>query len=113
MSSSDSSLPATAPQDTPAPSNFPGGAAPAPQGSKGAAYLAELKRQNVTIPNDPDNSIALSSAEFVCSERAKKSPASQIKTFVTAIVGSGTTDPTAAAATADKVIAAASSTYCK
>ncbi len=106
-------LPATAPQDTPVPSDFPGGTTRAPQGSRGAAYLAELKRQGVALPNDPDNSIALSSAEFVCSERAKKSPAGQIKTFVTAIVGSGTTDPTAAAATADKVIAAASSTYCK
>ena len=113
VASSDSSLPATAPQDTPAPSNFPGGAAPAPQGSKGAAYLAELKRQNVTIPNDPDNSIALSSAEYVCSERAKNSPAAQIRTLVTAIVGSGTTDAAAASATADKVIAAATSTYCK
>lgn len=107
-----SSLPATAPSGTTsAPAGFPGGAA-APQGSKGEAFLAELKRQGVTVPNDPDNSIALGAAEFVCAEKARNTPAAQVKTFVTAIVGSGTTDAAAASANADKVIAAANSKYC-
>ncbi|MEH3156282.1 MAG: DUF732 domain-containing protein [Gordonia paraffinivorans] len=107
-----SSLPATAPSGTSsAPAGFPGGAA-APQGSKGEAFLAELKRQNVTVPNDPDNSIALGAAEFVCAEKARNTPAAQVKTFVTAIVGSGTTDAAAASANADKVIAAANAKYC-
>ncbi|GAA1879806.1 DUF732 domain-containing protein [Williamsia serinedens] len=107
-----SSLPATAPSGTSsAPAGFPGGAA-APQGSKGEAFLAELKREGVTVPNDPDNSIALGAAEFVCAEKARNTPAAQVKTFVTAIVGSGTTDAAAASANADKVIAAANSKYC-
>ena len=106
-----SGLPATAPNGSSAPPGFPGGA-PAPQGSKGEAYLAELKRENVTIPNDPDNSIALGAADFVCAEKARNTPAAQVKTFVTAIVGSGTTDAAAASATADKVIAAANAKYC-
>lgn len=107
-----SSLPATAPGGTSsAPPGFPGGAA-APQGSKGEAFLAELKRQGVTVPNDPDNSIALGAAEFVCAEKARNTPAAQVTTFVTAIVGSGTSDTATASANADKLIAAANSKYC-
>ncbi|GAA2061129.1 DUF732 domain-containing protein [Williamsia deligens] len=106
-----SSLPATAPSGTAAPSGFPGGA-PAPAGTKGAAYLAELKRVGVTVPNDPDNSIALGAADYICAEKARNTPTAQVKTFVTAIVASGTTDAAAASSNADKVIAAASSKYC-
>jgi hypothetical protein len=107
-----SSLPATVPGGTSsAPPGFPGGPA-APQGSKGAAFLAELKRQGVTIPNDADGTIALGAADYVCAEKARNTPAPQVKTFVTAIVGSGTTDAAAASVTADKVIAAANAKYC-
>ena len=56
--------------------------------------------------------IALGAAEFVCAEKARNTPAAQVKTFVTAIVGSGTSDTATASATADKVIAAANSKYC-
>ncbi|MGJ0118466.1 DUF732 domain-containing protein [Williamsia sp. MIQD14] len=105
---------ATAPgTQSSAPADFPGGATPAPQGSKGAAYLAELKRVGVTFPNDPDNAIAFATAEYVCSGRASNTSPDQIKTYVTAFVASGTTDAAAASANADKVIAAATSTYCK
>ncbi|MGU3291419.1 DUF732 domain-containing protein [Williamsia sp. M5A3_1d] len=105
---------ATAPgTQSSAPAGFPGGATPAPQGSKGAAYLAELKRVGVTFPNDPDNAIAFATAEYVCSSRSSNTDALQIKTYVTAFVASGTTDAAAASAKADKVIAAATSTYCK
>lgn len=107
-----SSLPATAPGGTSsAPPGFPGGPA-APQGSKGEAFLAELKRQGVTIPNDTDGTIALGAADYICAEKARNTPAAQVKTFVTAIVGSGTTDSAAASANADKVIAAANAKYC-
>ncbi|WP_052688621.1 DUF732 domain-containing protein [Williamsia herbipolensis] len=105
---------ATAPgTQTSAPAGFPGGASPAPQGSKGAAYLAELKRTGVEFPNDPDNAVAFATAEYVCSSKASNTDALQIKTYVTAFVASGTTDAAAASAKADKVIAAATSTYCK
>ncbi|MBT0567580.1 DUF732 domain-containing protein [Williamsia sp. CHRR-6] len=109
-----SGLPATAPNaKTTAPSNFPGGAKPPAPGSKGEAFLAALKRAGVTIANDPDNSIALGAANIVCGTGGQAPDPAQVKTIVTAIVGSGTTDTAAAAATADKVIAAANATYCK
>ncbi len=107
-----SALPATAPNpSTGVPSSFPG-----PGGqeidAKGQAYLAALKRQNVTFMGDTDNSVALTMAEYVCSERRKGTDPVTVRAFVTASVGPGTNNVAEANAKADKVIKAADTYYC-
>lgn len=75
-------------------------------------YLNELKKQGVTVPNDPDNAIALSAAQAVCQGKEQGTSPQDIKVFVVPLVGSGTTDVAKANADADKVIKAAESKYC-
>ncbi|RPA12512.1 DUF732 domain-containing protein [Gordonia sp. OPL2] len=107
-----SQLPATAPNpNTNVPQNFPG---PNGQkvGQKGQAYLAALKAQKVTFMGDADNSVALTMAEYVCSERRKGTDPVTVKAFVTASVGPGTKTVAEANSKADKVIKAADEHYC-
>jgi len=98
-------LPATGP----APAQAPAGVDP---DDKTQAYLAELKKQGVAIPNDPDNALAISAGQTVCEGKKQGTPAASIKIFVVPIVGSGTTDEAKAASDADKVIKAAESKLC-
>lgn len=105
-------LPATAPDPSTAlPNGVPG-----PNGQqlspKARAYLAALKAQNVTFMGDTDNSIALTMAEYVCSERRKGTDPVTVKAFVTASVGPGTKTVAEANSKADKVIKAADDNYC-
>ncbi|WP_020106521.1 DUF732 domain-containing protein [Nocardia sp. 348MFTsu5.1] len=79
---------------------------------KTEAYLAELKRQGVSIPNDPDNALALSAGQTVCEGKKQGTPPETVKIFVVPIVGSGTTDEAKASADADKVIKAAELKFC-
>ena len=107
-----SQLPATAPNpSTTVPQNFPG-----PNGQKvnpkGQAYLAALKAQKVEFMGDSDNSVALTMAEYVCSERRKGTDPVTVKAFVTASAGPGTKTVAEANAKADKVIKAADEHYC-
>ncbi|ORM34761.1 DUF732 domain-containing protein [Williamsia sp. 1135] len=98
-------LPATGP----APADVPEGVE---ADNKTEAYLAELKKQGVSVPNDPDNAIALSAAQAVCNGKEQGTSTDDIKIFVVPLVGSGTTDEAKANADADKVIKAAESKYC-
>ncbi|HEY9312218.1 DUF732 domain-containing protein [Williamsia sp.] len=98
-------LPATGP----APAEVPAGV---DADDKTEAYLAELEKQGVSIPNDPDNALALSAGQTVCEGKKQGTPAETIKIFVVPIVGSGTTDEAKANADADKVIKAAELKFC-
>lgn len=79
---------------------------------KTEGYLAELKKQGVQFPNDPDNAIALSAAAAVCQGKQQGASAADIKVIVVPLVGSGTTDEAKAQANADKVIMVAEAKYC-
>ncbi|GAC70944.1 DUF732 domain-containing protein [Gordonia soli] len=106
------SLPATAANTrTSVPQNFPG-----PNGQpvtdKGKKYLAALKSQRVEFMGDTDNNIALTMAEYICSERKKGTDPITVKAYVTASVGPGTKTVAEANTKADKVIKAADDNYC-
>lgn len=111
-------MPATAPNpSTTQPSDFPGStskaAAPtAPMNPKAKRYLDALKRQNVKIMGDTDNTIALTMAQFVCDQRGKNGDPTSMKAFVVAAVGPGEKTVEAANIKADKVIRAAHENYC-
>lgn len=98
-------LPATGP----APADVPEGVEST---DKTQDYLDELKKQGVTVPNDPDNAIALSAATAVCQGKEQGTSNEDIKVFVVPLVGAGTTDEAKADADADKVIKAAESKFC-
>ncbi len=111
-------MPATAPNpSTTQPKEFPGtttktGTTAAPVSVKAQRYLAALKRQNVTIMGDTDNTIALTMAQFVCDQRGKNGDPTSMKAFVVAAVGPGEKTVEAANTKADKVIRAAHENYC-
>lgn len=98
-------LPATGP----APADVPEGVE---ETDKTQNYLNELKKQGVTVPNDPDNAIAISAATAVCQGKEQGTSVEDIKVFVVPLVGAGTTDEAKADADADKVIKAAESKFC-
>ena len=107
-----SSLPATAPNSrTTVPQNFPGPDGQ-PLSDNAKKYLTSLKSQNVTFMGDSDNSVALTMAEYICSEQKKGTDPVTVKAYVTASVGPGTNSVGEANAKADKVIAAAKRDYC-
>lgn len=97
------------PETGPPSAQVPAGVDP---DEKTEAYLAELKKQGVQIPNDPDNALAISAGQTVCEGKKQGSPPASIKIFVVPIVGSGTTDEAKANSDADKVIKAAESKLC-
>ncbi|NNG97172.1 DUF732 domain-containing protein [Gordonia araii NBRC 100433] len=111
-------MPATAPNpSTTQPSDFPGstnksGEATAPVNAKTKRYLDALKRMNVTIMGDTDNTIALTMAQFVCDQRGKNGDPTSMKAFVVAAVGPGEKTVEQANIKADKVIRAAHENYC-
>lgn len=107
--------------DTSAASSSPA-AAPAP-GAAGAptptaedeAFLAALREEGVE-PSDEVGAISI--ASYICSAQAQGGTPDEIKTFVTALVGSESVTAGAeiteeqASATADTYITVASDTYC-
>lgn len=97
------------PETGPPSANVPEGV---DENDKTEDYLAELKKQGVEFPNDPDNAIALSAASAVCQGKEQGASPADIKVIVVPLVGSGTTDEAKAQANADKVIKAAEAKYC-
>ncbi|GAB18795.1 hypothetical protein GOEFS_064_00340 [Gordonia effusa NBRC 100432] len=105
-------MPATNPNSaTSQPREFPGGST-APVSDKGKKYLAALKGMNVTFMGDTDNTIALTMAEYVCTQRSKGGDQNTWKAFVLAATSPGTKSAADANAKADKVIKAAVENYC-
>lgn len=87
---------------------------PAPD-ARGEAFLAGLREAGV---EPADDASALSIADYICGAQAQGGSPEEVKTFVTALVGSGAvaagqeiTDEQAATA-ADTYIAVAGRTYC-
>lgn len=98
----------------PAAAPAPGGGAAAPN-AKGEEFLAALRAEGVEPSDDAG---ALSIADYICSAQTQGGSPSEVKTFVTALVGSesvtsgGDITEEQAAATADTYIAVAGDTYC-
>ena len=110
--SGSTTLPATAPNSgTKVPENFPGPGGE-PVSDKGKKYLQVLKDENVSFAGDSDNSVALNSAEYVCSQQAKGADPTTVKAFVTAMIGPSSKNAADANSKADKVIKAARDNYC-
>lgn len=92
----------------------PGGGAAAPS-AEGDEFLAALRAEGV---EPSDEAAALSIADYICSAQSQGGTPSEVKTFVTALVGSesvtsgGEITEEQAAATADTYIAVAGDTYC-
>lgn len=92
----------------------PGGGAAAPN-AKGEEFLAALRAEGVEPSDDAG---AISIADYICSAQTQGGSPSEVKTFVTALVGSesvtsgGEITEEQAAATADTYIAVAGDTYC-
>ncbi|MDF0530784.1 DUF732 domain-containing protein [Tsukamurella sp. 8F] len=108
-SSGPSTLPATGPDSSTAPSGFPG-ASVAPQvSSKDKGFIEQVRKQGVTAPDD----VIISTVGYVC-DTVKANPKSQnLQTFVTALLSAGgTTDDAQAKAVANKFIATAKTSYC-
>ncbi|GEE00434.1 hypothetical protein nbrc107696_08800 [Gordonia spumicola] len=110
------SVPATNPDSsTKVPGNFPGGI-PTPSGvpltDKEKAYLADLKRQNVSFMGDTDNNVALTMGAYVCSQRSQKTDPTMIKAYMRAAIGPMAKSEADAAVKADKVIASADANLC-
>lgn len=110
------SVPATSPDSsTKVPKNFPGGV-PTPTGvklsDKEKAYLAELKRKNVSFMGDSDNNVALTMGAYVCSQRSQKTDPTMIKAYMRAAIGPMSKSEADAGVKADKVIAAADEHLC-
>ncbi|MFW0789744.1 DUF732 domain-containing protein [Gordonia sp. CPCC 205333] len=105
-------MPATNPNSaTTQPSEFPG-ASTAPVSDKGKKYLAALKSMKVTFMGDTDNTIALTMADYICTQRSKGGDQNTWKAFVLASTSPGTKSAADANAKADKVIKAAVENYC-
>lgn len=105
-------MPATNPNSaTSQPRDFPGTSA-APVSDKGKKYLAALKSMNVTFMGDTDNTIALTMADYICTQRSKGGDQNTWKAFVLASTSPGTNSVLEANAKADKVIKAAVENYC-
>ncbi|MGI9207031.1 MAG: DUF732 domain-containing protein [Rhodococcus sp. (in: high G+C Gram-positive bacteria)] len=102
------------PAATPAPGGGAPGGAPAPT-AEGEEFLAALRAEGVE-PSDEAGAISI--ADYICSAQAQGGSPSEVKTFVTALVGSesvtsgGEITEEQAAATADTYIAVAGDTYC-
>ncbi len=110
------SVPATSPDSsTKVPREFPGGI-PTPAGvklsDKEKAYLADLKRQNVSFMGDTDNNVALTMGAYVCSQRSQKTDPTMIKAYMRAAIGPMSKSEADAGNKADKVIAAADANLC-
>lgn len=92
----------------------PAGSQPAPSES-GEAFLAALREEGVE-PSDEASAIAI--ADYVCGAEAQGGNPDEIKTMVTALVGSGSVaageeiTEEDASATADTYISVAHDTYC-
>ncbi len=110
--SSKPGMPATTPNSSQAqPSGFPG-ATGAPVSDKGKKYLGALKAMKVTFMGDSDNTIALTMADYICTQRSKGGDQNTWKAFVLASTSPGTNSIADANAKADKVIKAAVENYC-
>lgn len=100
---------------TKVPPNFPDGAAP-PSGvtlsDKDKAYLADLKRQNVSFMGDDDNNVALTMGHYVCDAKAQKADPMLVKAYVRAAIGPMTKTEAEATTKSGKVIAAAEKNLC-
>lgn len=110
------SPPDTAPNNsTSVPKNFPGGAPP-PSGiklsDKDKAYLADLKRQNVSFMGDTDNNVALTMGHYVCDAQAQKADPMLVKAYVRAAIGPMTKTEAEANDKSAKVITAAEKNLC-
>ncbi len=111
-----SSTPADGEQSAPPVAADPGtgGGAAAPN-AKGEEFLTALRAEGVEPSDDAG---AISIADYICSAQAQGGSPSEVKTFVTALVGSesvtsgGEITEEQAAATADTYIAVAGDTYC-
>ncbi|MFW0874392.1 DUF732 domain-containing protein [Rhodococcoides corynebacterioides] len=97
------------------PSGYPG-PTEVPRDPRSDAFLDRLRADGVTVAGNGD--IAIGTANYICAAQSEGVAADQISTFVTANVGaeasaSGTEiSAEDAAATAQKYIDAARSTYC-
>ncbi|WP_435278182.1 DUF732 domain-containing protein [Rhodococcus yananensis] len=105
-----------------APVTSPGEAATAPPqesvpavDDRGATFLSALREEGV----EPyDDATAISIAEYVCNAQAQGGPDSDVKTMVTALIGSSSVASGAeiseeeAAAAADTYISVAGASYC-
>ena len=97
------------------PSGYPG-PTEVPRDPRSDAFLERLRADGVTVAGNGD--IAIGTANYICAAQSEGVAADQISTFVTANVGAeasaGGTEISAedAAATAQKYIDAARSTYC-
>lgn len=111
-----STLPATKPEkSTEVPGNFPGsdqGDGAAELTDKDKAYLAALKRDNVSFMGDDDNNIALTMGHYVCQEQSKNTDPTLVKVYVRAAIGPMTKSEAEAGAKADKLISAADKNLC-
>lgn len=110
------SPPATAPDtSTPVPKIFPGGAPP-PSGitlsDKDKAYLADLKKQNVSFMGDDDNNVALTMGHYVCDAKAQKADPMLVKAYVRAAIGPMTKSEAEANDKSSKVVASAEKNLC-
>ncbi|MFC7755365.1 DUF732 domain-containing protein [Tsukamurella soli] len=100
-------LPATGPSSTAAPSGFPGESA-TPMSAKEKAFVATIRGAGINAPDD----VVVLAGNYVCSSVAANPKSSNLEIMIKAMLGPGQTDEQATA-DAKTLIAKAESGYCK
>ncbi len=108
-SSGPTSLPATAPDSSEAPSGYPGASA-APQASpKDKAFVAKVREMGIKAPDD----VVINAAQFTCESDKTNKKSTSLEPIVTGSLSPWEPDGKKATANAKKFIAEARSGYCK